>query len=519
MPGPHPLPSSESASAHAHGARLPARLAAVSVAIAGVIGLWLLAMHARMVLSPAPQEMREGAVVWITRLLLEGRNPYALDELPAATNVYGMLYHLTVLPLAFAFGNGFPIHRAVSAAAIAGACALMHRLLRREGSDPVLAWTGTILFYVSCVYFTGPLARPDGLAVLLSMASLVVVTERRVTPVAFGAGLALALLALVTKISLAFPPFIVAAHLFLFRDGERRRGLAFGVASTAAAIALLAAMNRLYPAYVTLTFAANAQSGFSDATHLRRQTLDWLLFSLPLTLATALAVAQWTSGPSVRRTAGRESAGPAVFAFGAAANALVFFVWLGWHPGAHMTYLFQLVTPLLMPAVLPPLSRVAWPRALVTAALPVALVLSAPYFTWTFERFNAAEATFARLGRIIAAHASVLGSTEVAGLLAVGGRPVLDSGQSEYFGEAIGRRTLPGTVPGDALRHRWESMFASMERSLERGGFDLVVRSRRAGLIPLRVVTTHYQRVETVPITFAWCGQTWLLDLWSPQKD
>jgi hypothetical protein len=519
MLAPHPSLSPEPGLLHAHDSQWPARLAGASVAIAGAIGLWLLTIHARMVLSPAPQEMREGAVVWITRLLLEGRNPYALDELPAATNVYGILYHLTVLPLAVLFGNGFPIHRAVSAAAIAGACVLMHRLLRREGSDLVLAWTGTILFYVSCVYFTGPLARPDGLAVLLSMASLVIVTEPRVTALAFGAGLALALLALVTKISLAFPPFIVAAHMFFFRGGERRRGLAFGVAATVAAVALLAAMNRLYPAYVTLTFAANAQSGFSDAGHLQRQTLDWLVFSLPLTVATAWAVARWTTGRPGIGTAGSTGTGPAVFAFGTAANALVFFIWLGWHPGAHMTYLFQLVTPLLMPAVLPPLSRVAWPRALVAASLPVSLVVSAPYFTWTFERFHTAEATFARLGQTIASHASVLGSTEVAGLLAMGGRPVLDSGQSEYFGEAIGRRTLPGTVPRDDLRHRWESMFASMESSVERGGFDLIVRSRRAGLIPLSLVTAHYQRVETVPVTFAWCGQTWLIDLWSPQKN
>lgn len=499
----------------ADGSARASVLARVATATAAPIAVWLLVIHGRMVLSPAPQEMREGAVLWLTRLLLEGRNPYALDELPAGTNVYGILYHLAVLPLAYVFGNGFPVHRTVSAVAIVAACALMFRLLRREGTDVCLAWVGTILFYVSCVYFTGPLARPDGVAVLLSVASLVLVTEPRVTPAAFGAGVGLALLALITKISLAFPPFIVAAHLFLFRSGERRRGFARGVITTVSALAVLAAMNRLYPAYVTLTFAANAQSGFADAAHLQRQTIDWLVFSLPLTLGIIFAVAHWMSGWF---GTGARMADPGVFAFGAAANACVFFAWLGWHPGAHMTYLFQLVTPLLMPAVLPPLSRLAWPRALVAMALPVSLVMSAPYFTWTFERFTAAEATFADLDRAIASHASVLGSTEVAGLLAMEGRPVLDSGQSEYFGEAIGKRTLPGTVPREALRERWESMFDSMEGVMRQGGFDLIVRSRRAGLIPMSLVLAHYRRVETVPVTFAWSGQSWLVDLWTPRN-
>ncbi|MGE3177645.1 MAG: hypothetical protein AB7O32_09255, partial [Vicinamibacterales bacterium] len=129
-----------------------------------------------------------------------------------------------------------------------------------------------------------------------------------------------------------------------------------------------------------------------------------------------------------------------------------------------------------------------------------------------------AEATFARLDRVIRSHASVLGSTEVAGLLARAGRPVLDSGQSEYFGEAIGRRTLPGTIPRERLRERWEAMFAGMEGTLRRGGYDLVIRSRRAGLIPFSVVAEHYRKVETISIIFAWCGQTWPLDLWEPRR-
>ena len=67
--------------------RMPRRLAAGAMGIAAPMAGWLFLLHLRMILSPAPQEMREGAVVWITRLLLEGRNPYALEELPASTKI------------------------------------------------------------------------------------------------------------------------------------------------------------------------------------------------------------------------------------------------------------------------------------------------------------------------------------------------------------------------------------------------------------------------------------------------
>src|SRR5262245_27573912 len=84
-----------------HSTRIPQRIALLAISAAGVFGAWLFLMHLRMIVSPAPQEMREGAVVWITRLLLEGRNPYDVAELPASTNVYGIFYHLAVLPIAW----------------------------------------------------------------------------------------------------------------------------------------------------------------------------------------------------------------------------------------------------------------------------------------------------------------------------------------------------------------------------------------------------------------------------------
>lgn len=471
---------------------------------------WLAVVHARMVASPAPQEMREGAVVWITRLMLEGRNPWDPAELPASANVYGAGYHLAVLPFAALFGNGFEVHRAVSAAAILGAAAILFALMRRAGADRLPAAVGTAVFYLSSLYFVGPLARPDGLAVLLSVASLAVIVSGRFRALPFAAGLALAMGALATKVYLAYPPFALGAYVFLYVS--RRRGLAYLAASGAAAAGTLLALAVPFPAYVETSVLANAGSAAYDVRHLLEQTGDWLLYSLPLTAGLAVLLLGMRRVPDPRTP-------PDPFAFVAALGFLAYLALLGGHPGAHMTYLFQLVTPALTVALVPRLSGRPLARAACLAALPAAVAWTAPWFPWTSEPFRRGEAAFAEVARAVAAHGRVLGSTEAAGVLALAGRPVVESGQSEYFGGIAAAPALPLLpLPGGVLAGRWEAFNDGIRRGIEDRAYGLVIRSRRpGGVIPQDLLERHYRVVGTVPLLFAWTGQAWPVDLLEPR--
>ena len=475
---------------------------------------WLAVLHLRMVVSSAPQEMREGAIIWITRLLLEGRNPYALAELPASTNAYGIAYHLVVLPFARLFGNGYTVHRAVSAAAIAGSCALIYRLLRREGTDRVLAAVGVMLFYASSLYFVAPLARPDGLGVLFCIASITWLFVDDLTPRSFLAGLGFAVLALLTKVYLAFPPFIISLYVFLFVSPKR--GLIYGLTTIGTSIAVLLIATMFYPAYISVSLIDNMNSStYYDIDHLQRQTLDWLSYSLPLTVGLVVILFRAVANGSVLR---RMRTRPSPFGFASVVNAGVFVAVFGGHPGAHMTYLFQLVTPLLIVALLPHLGEQSWSRALVIAALPIAFVMNAQYFPLTFGRFREAEATAARLSDAIRSHQRVLGSTEVAGAIALSGQPVFDSGHSQYFGTAGSDRRWPGLVPADLLRARWDSFMGEIDTGITGERFDLIIRSRRPGLIPDGLVAEHYSRVATIDVDFPWGAQHWPVDLWEPRR-
>ena len=153
----------------------------------------------------------------------------------------------------------------------------------------------------------------------------------------------------------------MALYVFLFVSPKR--GLIYGLTTVAAAVAALLTMTLFYPAYVNMSIVENMNSAaYYNVDHMKRQTLDWLLYSLPLTVGLVLvllrAVMSSTPMQWIRST-------PSPFAFAAAVNATVFFCVFAGHPGAHMTYMFHLMTPLLLVALLPGFDERSWAGALV----------------------------------------------------------------------------------------------------------------------------------------------------------
>src|SRR3954471_5698719 len=112
-------------------------------AIALFAFLWLLVLHLAMIVTDAPMEMRDGAMVATTAALLDGRNPFAIDGLMQTGNVYGIGYNLAVLPVAWLLGPGYVAHRLVSGLAIFAACLLLFRWLREAGVGALDALLGT----------------------------------------------------------------------------------------------------------------------------------------------------------------------------------------------------------------------------------------------------------------------------------------------------------------------------------------------------------------------------------------
>lgn len=455
---------------------------------------WLVMLWLRMIASPAPQEMREGAIILTTLALLDGRNPYAPEIAVQAGNLYGILYPLLVLPAALLFGPGLATHRAVNALFLALAAWLVWRAARRAGSAALPALFAALVCLAGWLYWVGPTIRSDGVGLACMIGALAIAAPDPGSPRRFAAVLALSLAGFAAKIYFLGGAMIVAAHVVLFVSW--RRGLAFGVALVAATAAWALALALAMPAWGAHVLFANVGAAGYDPAHLLRQGRDWLIFSLPLLAWLAAAVlmlprARW--GGEAR-----------FWGFAALCGLAVLLVSLGGHTGAHMTYFFHLLSPSLAIALAAATGRAAGPPRALILTLPLAVLLNAHWFVLSPDRFAAAEARFAIAAEALSGARSSLVTTEFAALAALAGHVPVETGHSEYMVDAAGADALRRRIADDLAARRFEVV---------------IVNRNNGGLVHARdVEAAGYRRAAAIPVDLVWAAQAWEADIWLPPR-
>jgi hypothetical protein len=470
-------------------------LEGIAAGFAAAAFAWLLLVALRMIVSPAPQEMREGAIVLSTLALLDGVNPYGAAGLArGAGNLYGILYPLLVAPAAGLFGAGLVTHRAVAALGIAIATWLVWRGARQAGGGAALSAMAAALSTVGWLYWVGPTVRPDGVGLACMLGALVIAAPAPGEWRRFAPALLLSLAGFAAKIYFVGGIFIVAAHVFLFMRWQR--GLVLGLTALATLAAWAWFLALILPGWGPLVLGANVGAASYDVGHLLRQGGDWLLFSLPL-LAGLAAAALVVPADRLRGQAG-------FWCFAALCGLAVLLVSLGGHGGAHMTYFFHLLTPPLAIAVAALAGDNPWPGRAMLLAMPPAILLNAHWFVTNPHRFAAAEARFAIAAELLATARAPLVTTEFAALAALAGHVPVETGHSEYMLDAAGQTALR-----EAIRAR-----------LARRAYDLVIVNRNnGGLVLARdVEAAGYRRAAALPVDLVWAMQAWDADIWLPPR-
>jgi hypothetical protein len=456
---------------------------------------WLVVVTLRMLASPAPQEMREGALVLTTLALLDGRNPYAAGEATGAANLYGILYPLLVAPAAWVFGPGLATHRVVAALGILVATVIVWHGARRAGAAAIPALLAATLTLAGWLYWVGPTVRPDGIGLACLMGALAIAAPDPGSPRRFAWSVALSLAGFAAKIYFAGGMMIVAAFVFLFVGW--RRGIAFGAAALVALALWAGVLARAMPVWAQLVLGANLGATSYDVGHLVRQGIDWLVFSLPLVSAGAVAVIV------LPRARWQGEAG--FWAFAALCGLAVLLASLGGHGGAHMTYFFHLLSPPMAIAIVAAARGHGGVTRALVLALPPAVLLNAHWFVYDPDRFAPAEARFAIAGGLLAEARSPLVTTEFAALAALAGHVPVETGHSEYALGPDGREATRAVI-ADGLRQR---------------RYDLVIANRNnGGLVHARdVEAAGYRRVAALPVDLVWAMQAWGADVWRPPPD
>jgi hypothetical protein len=514
----------------------------------------LLTFQGSLLTNPFPNEYREGSILQTTQALLDGKNPYALANQPEYTNVYGMLYHLVVYPFAKLFGNSFPVHRAVSAGFILGSCGVMFWILRWMRTPWVLSLGTTLILYGHLLFYITPLARPDGMGVFFLLLSVVLPFRYDYSARSMAASIILGILAFLIKpyciLGLAF----VVLYVFVFKS--KLDGLKYGVYATLGFLSTMALMNSLGESYINNTFLIHVNVASKSAEFLYRQLGTYgqtnAAFLALLVLGSILGFVQRRSQrhqqplPSrPKRLILKPWQSPLIdynmglFPWCALMYFGVFYISMGRHTGNWMVYLHQLLSPFLL-LTLAMVAKALYPEGNITSTegnttirlltqglasllivLNVSSVASVEFLPGLPKDY---QKTWQALRGIVGEHRKIFNSPAIASLLIQQGKPVYDSGQSEYFIAGTKREAkLSSLFPNNAaVVERNNAYLNQIEQDVINHQYELViVTNDRSPILPAAFLEQYYNYAGYVhapmpPAPFIG-ARNWLLDIYEPK--
>jgi hypothetical protein len=445
---------------------------------------WLLVLvraHLAMVAQPGPQELNEPAAWYATWLLDQGRNPYTLAELPAATQFFGPLYNFVILALKPIFGLDYIGHRLVNFLCIAGILWLLASRMRRAGTSLGVTLLSAALFYWLCVTNIMVMARPDALGLLLFTAGVIIPWERGFRRGPAILGLACAFLAFHCKAYFALAGVTVLLGVACHRSKREAFWLAAGyLLALAASVALLA---EIYPYYLLETFVmqygtvrinSNDLSLAEHTTQLVACGWPWLLL-LGFALKDFILAYDWRTNLAFF---GRNFLNPAapltiqplpVLGIGLLLHVGLIQAVMGRNGGADFTYHVHLLFPFML------LLLAGWAvtlrRRLVAAAMLGLCVQTSLY------RQNVPDSApaYAQLEQKLASFRQVLGLGTTNDILARQGKRVYSDGFTIFFAGAFRDSPLAGREATRQLAQHCTEVAQGIADDVVNRRFDLIL--------------------------------------------
>jgi hypothetical protein len=480
------------------------------------IGIKLLVYHFRIVTDPNPQAYREGAMLLSTQYLLEGKNPFSLENMPLANNVYGIFYHIAVLPFAWILGPGLLAHRLVSGISILASCFILYRVLLKSQTHPLYAAAATVILYAALLFNDSSLAKPCSLGTALFLGCLCIPYLCNYTTGSLTLSVLVGLLAFYTKPYFILAPFYTGTYLFLFRS--RRNGLLYCSTFLIFLISSALVVNHFLECYFPNSFFCHLNINIkSSAAYALKQAgffgelNAWLFFIVALYLFKFL--------PGVATNNISPPDGFALWVYAFLGSLILIFVSLGRHHGNWMVYLFELLTPFLLIIILSLTSKLKSNTCFLVIPMLILTVYNhyarMPHEHYTCPQWN-------EVRTLIAEHHNILNTPAIAPLLIEKKKKLYDSGQTQYFrfSNYPDNKMLSFFLPeNERISERNEAYENDIARQVKNKEFDLIILSAGHGspLVPLYIIEEYYYRYASINLCMSHT-QAWKNDLWKPKS-
>ncbi len=502
---------------------------------------------------PYQAEYREGSILLATKLLSAGGNPYAIENNPEYTNVYGIVYNLAVYPFAKYFGTTLKIHRSVSAIFILASCIVVFVVMRRKGVKFLFASAGATLLYAHLLFFVTPLSRPDGLGTFIFLLGIVTPWVLNYSVKSLCANIFLGILGFLTKPYFVLSIPFLGLYLFLFKS--KKLGVLYGLSAVASLIAIVATISHVSYVYLSNTFFVNLIGAQRDIGHAIHQAKEYLYNNLWITAAMGILLLQGgykLTAAAIRCKRDRESLLYGVrrdflaylsirtldkpllgfefdlFTFFLLGMALMFFLVLGQHTGNFMVYIYQLISPF---AIVAGASLVSNSKDLSVFLWHGLMALNLVYISSSSflpTQQNAVEG-WQRLDQLITSKKNIFNSPAIVSTLLDHQRVIYDSGQSEYFylnydngySNTSYRGAIKSLLVNDeesrSIRTQGIRYKQTVAAAVKRKDYDLIILTKESSpFIPVDILVANYQFQETITLPMLVGHQTFSLDIWKP---
>ena len=490
-----------------------------------------------IVATPVPVEYREGAFLLSTEFLLQGINPYSVENHPLSINVYGLVYNLAVLPFAALFGNTLSVHRALSVLCVLLACALItHRLLLRDASL-LFAISGGMILMASLLFHVTPVTRPDALGFLLFLLAVLISEHFGFNRSSLVWSAFLGVLAFFTKQYFLLSLGIVASFVFLFVS--KAKGIIYLLGAAVVIVVVLTLLQLTGEYYLLDTILHHIFLAGGSTSMMVSQLIYFSLVYSPILIILAITLIERKLLKTASSTSGLEDKTVSKsgfkldishlnkpllsfhvdlswWAFLITTLAVVFS--LGQHLNNYVVYLFQLMTPFLVIGVFQYLGRQKklYPFLAVLALTNLYIINAYVLYPNHPQQY---QANWNRIIELTGQGEHILNSPAIAPLLIEQGKQIVDSGENEYF---YATRPYPPLVllPGyEEVVQRGQDYLNDVEAGVRKKGYDLVIITENySPFISVAVLQNYYTYVETITVNMPQTDQQWSLQVWIPKK-
>jgi len=495
--------------------------------------------HFRIISAPAPIELFEGTMLYITGLIAHVQNPYTFAHQPEAMDFYTPFYNIVMAPLVLVFGNTLQLHRLVNGVCIVASSGLLAVAARQMGGRWIDCASVAVIGYGALVFYSTSIASTNALGELLFLISVLLPWLRRWSGPSLIASAACGILAFYTKQYCLLSLAIVSIYLFLNVSKTRAFIYAAGAAGVFALSLVIVHLTSPYFLADTVFVVRNQTRLMNFFGHATQQLLVFseIYAGLLLLAATWAGAALW----SAFRAGRPPSLALRIFPLQAPLlNAPVPYPWIcfaistmaillsiGQNPGMFMSYLFQLMTPfLLLGLCTAPLLSGRW-RALV---LLLYLFTLWRVYDILPKDFEVSVQGWQRLHKIVCASRDPLASSMLVWPLVECGKPVHHGGHTGNFVFATLPDFLEPADPSHRPARMWRDYMSRITSGVRDRKFDVLALAvpvpvvwwvKGPGDVDHAIIQRYYRDTEQIPISFSERpgGGRFLVHIWRPKSN